>query len=341
MPSETSDTQSKLQRKRERDRRSQRLARERTKARVASLESLVQDIVQQDASGSNAMLIQEMASVKEQRDQLAKALEYIARIAATHAQPSVAASQEVGNLSDALVPTRIDGRRSASSNPGGDSGGVHCSPTTRHDPAKDTSHFQAEQDYISFADLGMQNSFDDSAAHTEGLDPCIDTMNTEIQPSIRPVPASCTAESSVESVVLPYGSACACNFGKCHPQNGTKTRWRLANENLSKSVNITLQQGSLYEEMNDDIPVRAVLEGWHSVMEFWNLAELPEVWQILRGLDDAMFACDTGAVERIAAYRLCYRRIAALCASSAQGCDSLPSWYLPRFVHAFCRLASL
>lgn len=325
MPSDTSETQSKLQRKRERDRRSQRLARERTKARVASLESLVQDIVQQDTSGSNAMLIQEIAAVKEQRDQYAKALEFISRIATSHAQPSATAS---GELSDALIPARTNGRQSLSNFPAQLDNLAHHSPTDRSEGAKDAADTQAELRSIDFAVPELPHTLGESALFDEDLDSCMMDTQAGSQMSTTLTPIPYLAGASTEHVVLPYGTVCACSSTRCKPDNKIKTRWRLANESLGKSVNVKIAQGARTEEMNDDIPVRAVLEGWQSVMEFWGLSELPELWQILRGLDDAMFAGDTPAVERIAAYRLCYRRIQAM----SHGRE-LPSWYRPRFVH--------
>jgi hypothetical protein len=84
--------------------------------------------------------------------------------------------------------------------------------------------------------------------------------------------------------------------------------------------------------MNDDIPIRAVLNGWSAVLEFWGLTQLPLVWEILRGMDEALFAHNSGSVERMAALRIVYRRIAFLCDPMNEEHADLPSWYHPRFV---------
>jgi len=66
--------------KREIDRRSQRLARERTKSRIAYLEGLVEEFRRQDSSGRVASLINQMAEITKERDLLTKKLNDIRKV---------------------------------------------------------------------------------------------------------------------------------------------------------------------------------------------------------------------------------------------------------------------
>ncbi|KAK1704909.1 hypothetical protein BDP67DRAFT_417096, partial [Colletotrichum lupini] len=75
-PGRTSQTAATSQRlkKREYDRKAQRVAREKTKNRIAQLESLVAKLSQQDDTATTASLMAELSRVTEQRNKLMRCL---------------------------------------------------------------------------------------------------------------------------------------------------------------------------------------------------------------------------------------------------------------------------
>ncbi|KAG7054487.1 bzip transcription factor [Colletotrichum scovillei] len=75
-PGRTSQTAATSQRlkKREYDRKAQRVAREKTKNRIAQLESLVEKLSQQDDTATTASLMAELSRVTEQRNKLMRCL---------------------------------------------------------------------------------------------------------------------------------------------------------------------------------------------------------------------------------------------------------------------------
>ena len=68
---------SRRMRKRELDRRCQRIARERTKNRIAYLEGLVEDFRKQDSTGQVATLMKQLSDMGKERDTLVKTLQSI------------------------------------------------------------------------------------------------------------------------------------------------------------------------------------------------------------------------------------------------------------------------
>ncbi|PNP76839.1 hypothetical protein FNYG_09855 [Fusarium nygamai] len=91
--------------KREVDRRAQQLMRERTKKRIAQLEATV-DILRQDNSNAKIMsLMDELAQVTEERDNLLQALDSMNDIIRLHLREYSASKPSSGARSEALSYT--------------------------------------------------------------------------------------------------------------------------------------------------------------------------------------------------------------------------------------------
>ncbi|PIA99021.1 hypothetical protein CB0940_03675 [Cercospora beticola] len=329
MPSDEVAAETKLQRKRARDRRAQRLARERTKARVASLESLVQDIVQSDTDGSNAVLLREVAMVKEQRDQYATALQHIAKFVASHlaSQTTPAVSGAQCHILEDLLPSPTPVGASVSLRPPSpcDQRAEHCIGI--HDSCH-ASQPTPEHNGSTLLDIPALDPLAELTSIDGPRDSCLIAAQGDTAHEPTDAGTLATHESSMQTEASI--ATCHCEPAQDLPDRAPENRWRRVKESLAKSTQVELHKGLLAEAIDDDIPVRAVLEGWHAAEKFWGLTELTLLWQILRGMDEAIFARDSGPVERIACLRIVYHRLVFLCESRPGRNASLPSWYFPR-----------
>ena len=86
---------SRRMRKRELDRRCQRIARERTKNRIAYLEGLVEDFRKQDSTGQVATLMKQLSDMGKERDTLVKTLQSIQNSIQSH-QNILSGAQQTG-----------------------------------------------------------------------------------------------------------------------------------------------------------------------------------------------------------------------------------------------------
>lgn len=330
----------RLQRKRSRDRHSQRQARERTKTRLAFLESLVKEMTDQEASGNTATLLQEFTEVKQQRDQLAKAFEAVAKIMSANQLP-------------ALQPTPL----SIESVAGGTQETLQITCTAA--PSADDVSSHTEDSLFHDGHLlesgGLQPQFTGSqsilmeptASESVGLDPLY--FSQEDAATLATIDASAGAlahhenpspgSSLWEQVSLdpPCQTTCECydtRPGSRH--NGEKSMWRRANEKLADTYGLDPSLHWTLDNIDEDLPVRAVLDGWDSAANFWGMETLPPLWQILRGVDEILFAHDSGKVERLAILKLLYLRLVFLREPCLERLQKIPPWYNRRYARAFC-----
>lgn len=330
----------RLQRKRARDRNSQRQARERTKKRLASMESLINQMTDRDATGSIAALVQELTEVKEERDRLAKALDDVTKIATSHR---------------ALRPSRDNLDYDAST--GIEQNACDTSDDINHDWLFNTGSLLSQDEPLGGAfcsdfqqDLGCQTMPEElgllgsgtgspgiSSFQKAGLNEDSGFCGTTGQSDGDMQQVEHVANSSAPTfdiIVPPSETMCDCNPNEVIPLNHDgyqKSLWRTANETLLKTFELGSDINHTDEEMSDDIPVRAVLEGWDTVLKHWGMAQLPPAWQILRRVDEALFARDSGQVERLAILRILYLRLAFLREPTVARLVKIPPWYHRRY----------
>lgn len=75
--------------------------------------------------------------------------------------------------------------------------------------------------------------------------------------------------------------------------------------------------------LSEDIPIRAILQGWDSIGEKW---ELPPFWQIIRQLDENLFFL-FGPVERLGVFRIVHSLMRFHSDPSPQRATTLPPFY--------------
>lgn len=288
---------SKRQKKREVDRRCQREARQRTKARIAYLEELVDELRQQDTSGQVASLMQQVAEARNERDQFARTLRGIEDSIRGHREQLDTAPEKAvatGNEADMRGASGVVDNQS---------------------PA-----FSLQSPSFPLS----------SGAQSAGKQ--------------RPAPFDST-NAGIGSPTLhhsdTYGLSTAINRNLVISSNGPcphceqledanprpQSLWRFSNEVLNARPVLTTLQLQCEDEVAEDTPVRAVVEGWDAATKRLG-GTLPPLWQALRRLDEKVFA-DIKPVERLAIMRvmhILYRYHADPTTQTA----SVPSWLLPR-----------
>ncbi|KAL7755463.1 hypothetical protein ACKLNR_014561 [Fusarium oxysporum f. sp. zingiberi] len=81
---QTSTAEARRLKKRELDRKAQRLARERTKSRIAQLESMVDNLRQDDSTAQIATLMDQLGKVTQERDNLLRLLDSLSSTIRRH-----------------------------------------------------------------------------------------------------------------------------------------------------------------------------------------------------------------------------------------------------------------
>ncbi|CAG9996368.1 unnamed protein product [Clonostachys byssicola] len=121
-------------------------------------------------------------------------------------------------------------------------------------------------------------------------------------------------------------------IGACHCSQDTSgapvNLWRAANEILSEPLQLSFSLMDKENSLEHDAPVRAVVEGWDSLV---NIAggKLPPSWEKLRQIDELLFS-SCGNVERLAILRLMNELCRYHQERSPERQAMLPSWYLAR-----------
>lgn len=276
--------------KREIDRKCQRQARERTRSRITYLESLVENLQQPDGDERSAALMKRLGEVEKERDTLAHTLKGV--------QKAVFALE---NLAD-----------------------KHIKP----DSLEADDHTNILKG-VDFADdrLGRNNSMTEASSPTS---PALADSDLPPLASQQPRHYSFSAQSDASRHDVPtqvHNDVCDCCRSTSQPGAGSTTSaWRLANDTLMtnfKRLSPILPDEDLASE---DIPVRAVLEGWDSVA---SQTDLPASWKIMRRIDEQLFS-RSGPKERLAILKTLHLMLQYHRDPIAERRAALPPWYLPR-----------
>ncbi|VUC30185.1 unnamed protein product [Clonostachys rosea] len=120
--------------------------------------------------------------------------------------------------------------------------------------------------------------------------------------------------------------------GVCHCSQDTSgapvNLWRAANEILSQPLQLSSSMMDKENSLEHDAPVRAVVEGWDSLVKTAG-GKLPPSWEKLRQIDELLFS-NCGNVERLAILRLMNELCRYHQDHSLERQAMLPSWYLAR-----------
>ncbi|OCT50105.1 bZIP transcription factor [Cladophialophora carrionii] len=326
----TEGVSSRRLKKREIDRRCQRQARERTKTRIAYLEGLVEDFRRQDSSGQLATLLKQLKEVESERDMMAKTLKDIQKAMETHKSLNLTTEEEMeGKRGSGHEGTRRDRHSSSVS------------------PLADDPPIGLQEDHAELLKRTSPSRNFDLAVFSPAPSLPLRSQDQLFAPEVVPLPgdgqspsevlvqAKCSKEPNpmpcnyAENWTAPLSS---CSCVGCHQhQPGRRSvwrgnYWRYANEVLSERFDWTEDVAPESDVMCDDVPIRALLEGWDAVA---SRAPLHPSWQILRRIDETLFAM-CPKVERLAILRAMHTLLQFHTESTSERYVRLPPWYMRR-----------
>lgn len=318
-PAMADGVDSRRLKKRELDRRCQRLARERTKNRIAYLEELVDDFRKQDASGQIANLMRQLADVQKERDELAKTLKTIANSIRTHG----ILHADGGKSTDEDIKDEVNSDDGPIDRPSRFSAPTHprrpsfpssddrALATTGTCPAGATGASSDETPVVVNGDAIQ----DPTASSDEGLVHDSNLASPEVL--------------DVDPIFPKPEATCDCCPGD-HIPGKQPNLWRYACEALSFRQRLTPDIMNIEDACAEDIPVRAILEGWDAVESFYG-GTLPPLWQKLRSIDEVVFQ-GMAMKERLACLRVMHLLYSYHSEPTAERKKKLPAWYLKRYV---------
>ncbi|KAK2674304.1 hypothetical protein RAB80_009288 [Fusarium oxysporum f. sp. vasinfectum] len=272
---QTSTAEARRLKKRELDRKAQRLARERTKSRIAQLESMVDNLRQDDSNAQIATLMDQLGKVTKERDNLLQVLDSLGstiQLPINHPPPH--------------DPFTYDGWNYA--------------VTTEHYPTT----------------MAFDNSILPPAGN--GFIPI-----QPLLPNLPPTPEE-------DDVIIPKApvlchcsspASCASGYHDVKPNI-----WRAINETLVKPTKLSTEEMAIEEYNAEDIPVRAMIEGWDSIER---AGKMTPTWRKLRRADELCFT-NCADTERLAAMRICHLLITYHGDPTMERRANLPRWYWNR-----------
>ncbi|PCD26945.1 hypothetical protein AU210_013364 [Fusarium oxysporum f. sp. radicis-cucumerinum] len=102
--------------------------------------------------------------------------------------------------------------------------------------------------------------------------------------------------------------------------------WRAINETLVKPTKLSAEEMAIEEYNAEDIPVRAIIEGWDSIER---AGKMTPTWRKLRRADELCFT-NCADTERLAAMRICHLLITYHGDPTMERRATLPRWYWNR-----------
>ena len=303
-------------RKRELDRHAQRCARQRTKDRIAFLEACLEEAYQAGPSPVRIVaLLEELAAVKKQRDELIDVVSSIQRTLQKGLPFGIETKHTRSPVDVGLVPAPVLGN------------GMVTSTISPHSGPPDPISLpeMAASVGSSFVDHG-RTALSNSALH-------------ERVPGAEPFPVEAGQPygisamdykvNEVEPIVPPPEEPCHCMVPKrpvatisSEPHN----IWRSVNKVLSQHESALRSTSTTDTAYDGDIPVRVVMEGWDAVEQ---TGLLTTAWKKLRAVDELCFTtCDQ--VARLAIIHTMYLFLRWDTNPSPQNLQELPKWYLRR-----------
>lgn len=235
--------------KRELDRKCQRMARERTKQRIAYLEQLVDNFRKEDANSQIVNLMEQLTNVQKERDDLAKTLKSIANSIRSHEILNIDRGDPKGKLNPFHTITK--------------------QPTTSITDMTPLSINELVDDSTSSPDFNPDiNEHVSSEEDFEG-----DLLSPEV------------IEKDPVYPKLEHGGCDCCP--KSHVPNQPVNLWRYACEALAERPSLSADIMTIEDMYAEDIPIRAILHGWNSVENFYGT--IPPIWRKLRKIDEIVW----------------------------------------------------
>ncbi|OHE91337.1 hypothetical protein CORC01_13366 [Colletotrichum orchidophilum] len=330
---ETAATSQRLK-KREYDRKAQRVAREKTKNRIAQLESLVEKLSHQDDTATTASLMAELSKVTEQRNKLMRCLKTTSSLFNDHVKEAESwdSTRLVCDVPSSPKPPSM--REISPKHPSPDSS---ISPAYSSMPIFDGSTregFEKEIgiDFVDEFSVDISQLLSDSMFQPDSAAPASfkdtdepriapETLETSVPPSKKQKTgteterfssSTCHCSSTTRVRRLSDGSQVSCN------------NWNAGNEILQEPFALPDAAIRLEGETGEDVPVHAVLHGWDSLAYSGRMTPL---WRKVRQLDEICFsAC--GQAERLAVLFIIHLLMRAYADPKLVESAVVPIWYL-------------
>ncbi|KAM0271862.1 hypothetical protein ACHAQH_008962 [Verticillium albo-atrum] len=325
--------------KRELDRKAQRMARNRTKSRIAHLEELVDRLSHNDTNAEVLRLTERLFQKTQEHDKLTGVL---ASLGTTIQHHMDALSTQQAKGSPGSVVTAMQALADHESP-------VDVKPfqQTPNQGALTISHGRLDEHHTS--DLNIPpppNSFDwkfdapgkpHGAGSTSSMPPYIreaviglDELSQNPSTILRS-DSKFSSESNNSGdgyIIPPPPQPCECDtIAEQGPHgNAERNTWRESNYALGRPVKLTQLAMEAEDRASQDTPVRAVVEGWHSVER---AGMMTASWRKLRVVDDLCVSkCDP--VERLAILKMMHILISCHGDPAPERMATLPRWFRPR-----------
>lgn len=335
-PKDNKGVSSRRLKKREIDRRCQRQARERTKTRIAYLEGLVEDFRRQDSSGQVATLMKQLQEVEAERELMMKTLKDIQKAMDTHKplKRNEEQTQQISRSSSQMMLEDSHSERKPSITPLSDdipvrlkAEGVEVRPESIPARNFDLANYSpppnlpVQSPDKLFAPEIVRLASDSPRAANEA----VVQSRAASDPNLAPL-------HYAEYWAAPRHS---CSCAGCHDRNRSRPPgrrslwqgnfWRYANEVLAERFDWTNVEPAT-DAMADDVPIRALVEGWDAVAK---RGPLHPSWEILRRIDQTLFpTCPN--TERLAIMRAMHLLLQFHTESTTERYARLPPWYMRR-----------
>ncbi|KIW12679.1 hypothetical protein PV08_09957 [Exophiala spinifera] len=312
-------------RKREQDKLSQRLARERTKNRIAHLESVIADLQQKNSNDKFMNIWRERDQLLADRKTLEQTLNTIEKALQVRKEgpkTGLGAVREGMGAPDPSLPRSLEEY-------------IHIVPASER-VRTDGSEVRKFHDKLGDAPLSRsemhKESHHDQDSHISSSSPASQTMNL-VPPTLATPPSWEHGQASKhKDPIIPFmaGDICDCSSASIlsAPQAQPLNLWRFANEVLSEQVEYCHQANRRDHELEHDIPVRAVLQGWDAAQRRAG-GHLPASWQKLRRIDETLFS-SCGKPERLAILRIMHSLHQYHQIQTSERQALVPQWYLAR-----------
>ncbi|KAK0375450.1 hypothetical protein CLIM01_07208 [Colletotrichum limetticola] len=336
-PGRTSQTAATSQRlkKREYDRKAQRVAREKTKNRIAQLESLVAKLSQQDDTATTASLMAELSRVTEQRNKLMRCLKTTSSLFNDHVKEAESWGS-TGMICDVASLSKPPSAKEVSPK--------HPSPESSTSPAySSVPVFDSSADEVPEKEMGddMDSFMDESSLDINQI-----LGDSMFQPDFTtPAPSKNMSEPHMRGVSLDTSTSRKSQqfttetrriASKCHCSSTNRLRrlsdgsqvscnnWKAGNEILQEPFALPDASIRMEGETVEDVPVHAVLHGWDSLAHTGRMTPL---WRKVRQLDELCFsAC--GHAERLAVLFIIHLLMRAYADPTLVKSAVVPMWYL-------------
>lgn len=328
-PNNAQTVSSRRLKKREVDRRFQRESRERKRSHISYLESLVEQLKQQDTSGQVAALLKRLKKTEEERDVATQTLKAIQQLI------QIPSNVEEASLQDAdTIRATVDLENVAGTN------GSTLSSLEVYTPIP----VNIQPDPLDIEVVPARISDPSGFIHIpnedfnrQNIPSCLEVIQRSGQDATsREFSLSTKASKQHTTVTSPKAydwisprSSCCCS-AHLDRQPGQPAVWQ---GNFWKFITDVMSERFDWTDVqpandidSDDVPIRAMLEGWDAVAQ---RAPLHPSWQMLRRIDEALFR-PIPKTERLAMLRAMHLLLQYHTEPTAERYKRLPMWYMYR-----------